>query len=294
MSRYVICPGFTRCGTSTLFNLLIQHPEVCRPYSKEINYFLLDYKKDIEFYKKKLGIQDSCNLAVDFSPAYAVDDSIPERIESLSGDDVKFIFMVREPVRRLKSHYFMEKRLLHENLSWDDSFNRNIEDRQSRSLEIYGHPHGFNYIKSSLYGEAIKNYIDRFPVANIKIIVLEEFIVDMTSSIRDVCCFLGIDPDFDFDLNVNTNPTIIASRHIGIDKLSNKVKSLPYIRKRNWRAGFIKKIAGRLKRKIGNYKAIDYYKEISISDDVKGIIAEDTKLLEKITGRNFDVWKKRK
>ena len=44
--------GFPRCGTTSLYNYLIQHPSIAPPLKKEIFFFGANFDKGINWYKQ--------------------------------------------------------------------------------------------------------------------------------------------------------------------------------------------------------------------------------------------------
>lgn len=279
-----------RCGTSTLYNLLIQHPQCCKPKSKEINFFLTGNVDDLAYYLKKLGAGKKDCVTIDISPSYITDEDIPEKIKTLLGDSVKFIFMVRNPFTRLKSQYYMEKRLDHENLEFEVALTRSKKEKEALSLKTYGHKHGFNYLKSSMYDSVIKNYINVFSKENIKVVVFENFISDPQSSMVDICNFIGINPGFSFDYNVGTNPNKTATKNIFFDKAVNKIKKIAFIRKSNWKPSKARKILAKVKSKIVNYEEIDYRTEIEIPVEIQEVIRNEIAKLQETLDLDLRHW----
>lgn len=106
-----------KAGTTTLFELLAQHPALCRTwahvpdlsFTKEINYFHHLYQKgDTPLHYDWRFPFDAAKHAwtLDVSPNYAKwpgSKAVPARIASLGGE-TKLAYILREPVDRIESH----------------------------------------------------------------------------------------------------------------------------------------------------------------------------------------------
>ena len=115
--RNFIVIGAMKAGTTTLFELLAQHPALCRTWAqlpgvsstKEINYFRKLYRKgDTPLHYDWRFPFDATRHAwtLDVSPSYAqwpASRAVPARIASLGGQ-TKVAYILREPIDRIESH----------------------------------------------------------------------------------------------------------------------------------------------------------------------------------------------
>lgn len=116
-SRNFIVIGAMKAGTTTLFELLAQHPAICRTWvevpgmssTKEINYFRRLYRRDDTalHYDWRFPFDPARHAwTLDVSPSYATwpaSRAVPARIASLGGK-TKIAYILREPVDRIESH----------------------------------------------------------------------------------------------------------------------------------------------------------------------------------------------
>lgn len=109
-SLWRMLPGFLivgaqRCGTTSLFKALIQHPAVKRPFGRKgIHYFDIDYDRGIGWYRSHfpLVLPGSPRLTGESSPYYMFHPLAPARIAAdLPG--VRLIVALRDPVERAYS-----------------------------------------------------------------------------------------------------------------------------------------------------------------------------------------------
>jgi hypothetical protein len=112
-----IVVGAMKAGTTTLFNLLKQHPALCQTYAelpgssfvKEVNYFNRLYREgDTDLHYDWRFPFDPAKHAwtLDVSPNYAKlprTKAVPRRIAALAGD-TKLVYILRNPVDRIESN----------------------------------------------------------------------------------------------------------------------------------------------------------------------------------------------
>ena len=66
----LICPGAQKSGTTTLFDILVQHPEIYKPKIKEQHFFDLNYDKGMNYYSQFYEEVKDEKYIPDFSPFY--------------------------------------------------------------------------------------------------------------------------------------------------------------------------------------------------------------------------------
>jgi hypothetical protein len=99
--------GAQRCGTTSLFKALIQHPSVKRPFGRKgIHYFDMDYGRGIGWYRSHfpLARPGSLSLTGESSPYYMFHPLAPARIAS-DLPEVRLIVALRDPVERAYSSH---------------------------------------------------------------------------------------------------------------------------------------------------------------------------------------------
>ena len=104
--------GAQRSGTTSIFNYLIQHPDVVAPLGKEIHYFDLHYDQGVRFYRGRFPYSHRLRngaITLDATPYYLVHPLAPERAAGLL-PDIKLIALLRNPIERAFSHYQHEVR----------------------------------------------------------------------------------------------------------------------------------------------------------------------------------------
>ena len=202
--------GATKCGTTSLFSYLNQHPQVLSPHKKEINFFNHHFDLGTPWYLAHFpAIADEPEFITgEASPFYIYDEQVITRVKQLF-PDVKLIAMLRNPVERTISEYYhavnhgLEKRTLDRLI--------NIEKRQLATLSRSQAMQNFGYLLNSIYVEKIAKWMNEFPAENMLIIESESFFQDTGSIMKEVYQFLGL-PDQESDrhirYNVGTYPSV--------------------------------------------------------------------------------------
>lgn len=199
--------GFGRCGTTYLYDRLLEHPNVRPALVKEIDFFTSNYAKGVDWYRahfaSALDWRGDGPIAVgEASVGYVVGPRAPYRVESLL-PDVKIIVMVRNPVDRAYSHFYHNRRLGIEPLS---SFEEAIDAETERlaflttqppgssRINGYGHVH-FSYLTQGFYANYLERWLDVFPRERLMVVQSEEFYRDPSGTLHGVTDYLGL-PDW--------------------------------------------------------------------------------------------------
>lgn len=175
--------GGMKCGTSSLYNYLNQHPRLFRSNYKEIRYFSHDefYERGESWYRahfpkaKKLP---PGSLVFEASPDYLFRPKAAQRMASLL-PDIKLIALLRNPTERAISHYFHDVKKAR---------------KPGDVLSAIQHERT-KYRPKGMYKNQLEKYYNQFDADNILIINSEEFFEDPSRTLKQVYKFLGVDAD---------------------------------------------------------------------------------------------------
>lgn len=150
-----ICPGAQKCGTTSLYRTLKQHPDIYLPPIKEVRFFMDRYYSNRrEKYQKFYRDYGGQRVIGDIIPDYMCEENVPRRIYDVLGKDVKFIFMLRNPADRAFSQYRMHQRSGVEK--------RLFPEIVADELRVLGKSPGAfrypGYIARGLYAQQIKRF----------------------------------------------------------------------------------------------------------------------------------------
>ncbi len=292
-------PGAGKSGTTTLHELLNQHPEICMSAVKEPHYWT---RPQFDHYSQKdhddyLNLFNSCSgskILGESSTGYMAFPSFIERIKKTYDDAPYFIFILRNPIDRCYSHFWWLKGIGSENLQLQDAVNH---DKHIEPLHTTGLPEGNykQYYQFGLYHKWLKKFYSHFPHQNIKIITFEQLKTDPLGTINDCLKFLSL-KELTTILEVSENKTVIL-KHPKLYKLSKRLAftklNLPTsIRKlipNKIRLFFREKL---MKLVYDKSKTDTTYPKITPNDRdfLKTLYESDVQLLKSLTGLTFNEW----
>lgn len=194
--------GGQRCGTTYLYEILDEHPEICmaKPLRPEPKFFLLnDYKKTINCYRNLFYKDKEAFLYGEKSTTYYEDREVPKRIKNTFPDSI-ILFILRNPVDRALSNYFFSKKNGFETRSLTDVF---LEKKNKPKINRRLSADPFNYIERGMYYKYIKNYFNFFKREKVHVLISENF-VGNSYSIRKLYNYLSI--------NCNFTPSILNKK----------------------------------------------------------------------------------
>lgn len=196
-----IIPGETKCGTTTFFRCLEQHPLIVSPDVKEPNNFIR-YGGTSIFCRMHypLILRKLLNprlITGEASVEYLSKKHTPHAIHSLL-PEVKLIIMLRNPVTRALSDFLMMKdsgrepedfdSVIRNTVAWlsDGSLERLVKIAASIDLAP------LRYVTKGCYVNTVTPWLERFPREHIKIIKSERFFLEPHKVLDVTFDFLGL------------------------------------------------------------------------------------------------------
>lgn len=202
--------GVQKAGTTSLYEYLIQHPQVLPPQKKEIHYFDLNYQYGINWYRSFFPLKSDMEkhekvskkraLTGEATPYYLFYPWSAGRIfEQIP--NAKLIVLLRNPIDRAYSHFRQEIRRNTETLSFEmaiESENERLKNERKKVMndEIYHSPtlQDFSYISRGLYIDQLKAFGRYFSRQQMLILKSESFFEKPQSTYDRVLSFLDLDP----------------------------------------------------------------------------------------------------
>ncbi len=172
--------GAPKCGTTSLSKYLGAHPDVFVTSPKEPMFFTKQWDRGVEWYQSLFADAGSAVARGEGSVGYGTSTlhpEAPERIQSIV-PDVKLVYVVREPVQRLQSHWAFTT----------------ARGREHRALEA-AIREGSRYVKPSLYGSNMAVYLEHFPREQLLIICSDDLRTKRAATVGRVLEFIGVDPE---------------------------------------------------------------------------------------------------
>jgi hypothetical protein len=178
----LIIIGGLKCGTTSLHHYLGLHPAVQMSKPKELNFFVeeLNWDLGLDWYASRFD--DRFAVRGESSPHYTNLPrfrSVAERIRQHC-PDAKLIYMVRDPIKRILSH-------------WVHATGAGYE---SRPLEPTLSAPDVAYVHRSMYWMQLQPYLEHFGREQIEVITQEELQGERSETMRRAFGFVGVDPEF--------------------------------------------------------------------------------------------------
>jgi hypothetical protein len=178
-------PGFSKCGTTTLFKVLNHHPELFIPAFKEPTYFgNHPNEKKTAWFDSLYSEAGKDQLKGDCSTFYSsiLMEANASREMFENNPDAKLIFIARDPIDRIESS-FREMHNSGPKFGLNTPFR--LEEALVRMPQILG---------DTSYYARMKTHRDLFGKKKVLVVFFEEMKTD-TSAVADRCYeFLGVSP----------------------------------------------------------------------------------------------------
>ena len=196
-----IIPGTEKGGTTPLFRLLKQHPDIHIPMVKELYFFTRYYdRREAIYYEWQFSRGYRGQRAIgEATPEYMRVPGTAQRIHRLLGDHMRFIFCLRNPVTRAYSHYLQCVRMLEEG----HSFERALELRSQRNQRRTFLNLRRDYVGGGFYTEQIERFLKIYPRERMRFVIMEADLQDnqqqRARAMKELLEFLEVDPKFEFN-----------------------------------------------------------------------------------------------
>jgi hypothetical protein len=180
LPTYLVIGGM-KCGSSSLHEYLRSHPDVFASRPKELQFFVGGEvgARGLEWYATHFESAGDAIAVGEASPQYTFApwfDGVPERIAAAL-PDVRLVYLVRDPVARMRSHWLHQVRNGRERRSLEEYL---IHDAQSQNMSRYAYQAG--------------RYLNCFAREQLLIVESERLRTDTEAALAEVARHLGVDP----------------------------------------------------------------------------------------------------
>jgi hypothetical protein len=177
--------GAIKSGTTSLHRYLGRHPQVFTTKRKELEFFTADprvgtWERGLRWYEELFEDAGDAIAVGEASISYTqypLIQGVPARIAQVL-PDVRLIYLVRHPIERMVSHYWMRRRNGRE---------------QEGLIDNALHP-GSHYLDISRYAMQIEQYLEDFPLERVLVVKSEDLRVEREATLARIFTFLGVDP----------------------------------------------------------------------------------------------------
>ncbi len=202
--------GTQKGGTSSLYQYLIQHPDVAPALKKEVHFFSWEYGRGEPWYRAHFPLRAHRRvreavtrrrvLTGEATPYYLFHPHAAERVGALL-PAARLIVLLRNPVDRAVSSYLHQVRLGREPLSLREALAAE-EGRLAGEVErlarepLYNSPahRHHSYLSRGLYADQLAAWFTVFPREQFLILRSEDFFADTPAVFAQTLEFLGLPP----------------------------------------------------------------------------------------------------
>lgn len=199
--------GHQKCGTTALFMMLSEHPQVFMSDVKEPWYFGRELRSRFgkpSTRNRPTTLEDYLSLFTPAAPGQIVGEASPQSIRSERAPreiaelrpDARIIVLLREPAAFLRS---LHLQLVATHIEDEADFARAIQLEQARRAGKHiprrsVSPQSLLYSEHVRYSEQLQRLHEVFPREQVLVLIYEDFRRDNEAVVRQVLGFLGVDP----------------------------------------------------------------------------------------------------
>ena len=263
--------GGTKCGTTSLFGYLDGHPDVFMA-RKELRFFTEEHewRRGPSWYRAQFAGARGFAAVGEASNAYTRDPvyaGVPERIAATL-PDVRLLYLVRDPMRRLESHY---RHRLATGTEWRDA-----------EAALRADP---GYVAASCYGRQLRPYLDRFARERILVVQSERMFAAPERWLARICDFVGVAPAPGGTLGAENVTAARGVMPLAVRRLARIPAARPLIRRASW---------WRERRRGGGARAAGGRPPFALSEghraELAALFEEDRRLLVGLAGEGVVDW----
>jgi hypothetical protein len=273
MSPTFIIIGAMKCGTTSLYYYLNKHPEISMSEIKELDYFVAEknYNKGMKWYESNFnGQARAYGEASTNYTKYPTFRGVPQRMHSVV-PDAKLIYVVRDPIDRIISHYI-------------HNYSKGKEN--GNISEVLSKLDNNHYVAVSKYYMQVKQYLSYYSKENMLIIAAEELREQRQSTLKTIFRFLNVDDSFyssEYSDVLHKSSAKRRKNIIGRYLLKTKLK-------KKLRPFLPSSVVQKLKRISGPSVERPELDEV-LEKKLIGYLQDDVRALRKFTGKEFKNWR---
>ena len=187
----VIIAGAQKSGTTTLRDVLAQHPDVFMSSPKELHFFDRHYDRGLDWYASCFEQGRHHAQRGESSPFYMYNTTARERMVATL-PDLRVICILRNPVTRAYSHYWHAREKGPEKSA---TFEEALEREPRKLLRSKdGKPAVSSYVDRGRYLEQLLPIADAVGRDRLHVLLMDDLTDQPQESTRSIFRFLEVDP----------------------------------------------------------------------------------------------------
>jgi hypothetical protein len=204
--KFLIIAGTSKAGTTSVFNYLAKHPEICATEVKETRFFLdIDYPLQSErryerdgaaaylsFFADAAG--KSCSgWKMEATPDYLYSPGTAQLIRKTL-PNVRLIFLLRAPASRLISFYQFGQTMgvVSQSMTFDQFVEHQLENAGGCPEGRNPHP-AFRALPDGCYSTYLRPFVELFGKSSLHVAFYEDLVRAPLELVKGLCRFAQID-----------------------------------------------------------------------------------------------------
>jgi hypothetical protein len=286
--------GAAKAGTTTLYEVLKQHPQVYLSYVKEPMFFSHDenYRQGLGWYSRTFfPAAHKYPLRGEATPHYLywAEKVAPRIREAYGGTNLKFVIILRDPVQRAYSWYWNMVKEGKEDLPFAEALEKEAERLRAHWDSLYATGSMvYGYYRGGCYASQIEEYFKYFSRESFYFLLQEDLKDLKHGTFPGLLEFLGVERQVEFKPVVANPAATPRSRTLhrwlhGPSALKELVKKIIPLR---WRYHF------KVLLTEANLQAISYPRlDEVLAAELRKRYQGEVERLEIIIGRDLSSWK---
>ncbi len=199
-----------RCGSTSLFAALSEHPQVLPPSHKETHFFDRNHTRGLDFYRRLFPLEAHRRararrvgapvLTGEATTYYLLHPAVPARAHA-AVPEARLVLILRDPVDRAYSHYQLSVRRGKDDLSFEEALDAEPERLAGAEDRLLADPAAdvpahrlHSYVARGLYLEQLLRWEELYGRERILFVRSEDFFADPVGAVGRVTGFLGLRP----------------------------------------------------------------------------------------------------
>ena len=223
----ILLLGAPKAGTTALHHYIDQHPAIEMSQPKELHLFDVNYELGVEaLIERAFDGSGPGRLRGEATPHNLFVPYAPDRIQQ-HAPEARFIVLLRDPVQRAYSDWWMYWTRGREHLPFDEAIQENLAQleegpwfagpqAEARWIQYYRETTGEAetpitrraYVEIGHYADQLQRYFERFGRDRVKVLFAEELRQDPQRLVRDTFTWLGLEADIALQDPVRSNEAL--------------------------------------------------------------------------------------
>jgi hypothetical protein len=199
--------GAARCGTTSLYRYLTEHPCIAPAFRKEVSFFDVNFRRGLSWYRAQFPsavyrryteARYGLALTGEASPYYLFHPASPARVAATI-PGARLLVLLRNPVERAYSHYYLQVRQGREPLRFEDAIAREAErlaGEREKMLAVSDYEsigyRRYSYLARGLYADQLGCWMKMFPKEDFLIVRTEDLEADPGKILAQAFRFLNV------------------------------------------------------------------------------------------------------